>query len=270
MSLKVIKRSDVLSSETRTGKDKFWVQEIVKIGKEYFTRSEHWQASKGGTESKHTFSTPYPVFGKNIGRSNETTPLEQAELEFASSVKKQMDKGYGKGGKRTDILPLPMLAHKFKERKHKIDWSNAHAQPKLDGSRMLFDGKKAWSRSGKLMIPEVIEHLKFDTGGYIVDGELILPGNVKLQETMKATKKYRKGISDQLLYMVFDVVEPDMVFSERYEILKSLFTSSKIPTNVKLVQTISIKNETDVTAAQVKFTKLGYEGTMVRDDFRGY
>ena len=34
------------------------------------------------------------VQGKNIGRSNETSPEQQAELEAESRYKKQLDKGY--------------------------------------------------------------------------------------------------------------------------------------------------------------------------------
>lgn len=266
--IKVVKRSPVLVSKTRTGADKFWANEVVKISNKYYLRTEHWQTKADGTDSKHQFSEPYLVSGKNIGRSNETSDEEQSLLEFDSGVKKYRDKGYNDIGVKSTSRPLPMLAQKFKERKGKIDWNSAYAQPKLDGSRMLFDGTTAWSRGGKNIIPEVIEHLVFDTDGHIIDGELILPGNVKLQETMKATKKYRKGVSDQLMYMVYDLVESDMVFSERYALLASLVKNA--PENVILVETMRVTGEEDVNVAQVHFVKEGYEGTMVRDDSCGY
>ena len=46
------------------------------------------------------------VKGKNIGRANETTPAEQAELEAMSRWRKQIDKGYRETKEELTELPL--------------------------------------------------------------------------------------------------------------------------------------------------------------------
>lgn len=230
MTYKTIKSSVVLVSTTRTGKVKCWMAHIVRresldvTAGQYFVRSSYWQESKSGVKSKVIESEPYLVEGKNIGRANETSAKEQASLEFERMITKQMDKGYAEVGKKSKILPLPMLAQKFKERSHKIEWP-AYVQPKYNGMRMLYDGKKAWSRGGKMMIPDVIKHLQFDTKGYIVDGELMLPGNKPLQTTMSAAKRYQPGVSDTLEYWVYDVIAPTLSYEDRLNVLKSIFLS---------------------------------------------
>ena len=74
---------------------------------------------------------------------------EQVTLEFDSMVKKQIDKGYTEIGKKSKVLPLPMLAQKYKERNHKLKWP-VMTQPKYDGNRMLFDGNRGWLRGWKV------------------------------------------------------------------------------------------------------------------------
>lgn len=262
MKFKVIHSTPVLVSTTKGGESKFWKGLILTDKGRYFRQAETWRNLKDGSESKHLFSEPYEIFGKNEGKKNETSAKEQAFKDMESIVKKQYDKGYTKPGEKSNILPLPMLAHKFKDRKGKVSWP-AFVQPKLDGQRMLFDGEKAWSRGGKLQLPKVYAHLMFDTQGHIVDGEIILPGNQLLQESSKAIKKFYEGISDKLLYCVYDVVEPDMTFKERHELLKTLVKNA--PKNVVLVPTHLVENESEVMTFHSSFKKQGYEGTMIRN-----
>jgi hypothetical protein len=161
--MKVIKEGEVLQSKTRNGLNKYWRGLIYQNGEKYFIGSRHWQTKADGESSKVTDSIPYAVKPKNVGKANETTPAEQAESEFDSMIKKQMDKNYLPEGVEVseDKLPLPMLAQKFSERKSKIAWP-AYVQPKYNGMRMAFDGEFAQSRGGKPIIPEVVQHLKFD------------------------------------------------------------------------------------------------------------
>jgi len=62
--------------------------------------------------------------GKNIGKSNETSPEEQAVLEATSIWQKKKDKGYFESIKETKNAKssLPMLAHTFSKRKHNISY----------------------------------------------------------------------------------------------------------------------------------------------------
>jgi DNA ligase 1 len=263
--MQIIKSSDVLQAKASTGLDKFWQGHICQDDKDYFLQSSSWRLLTDGSSSKPVFSVPYRVTIKNVGKANETSPLEQAELEFASMIKTHMDKkNYApKGTKvKSDKLPLPMLAHKYAERKAKINWP-CFVQPKLDGNRMIFDGAKGQSRGGLLMIPEVVAHLCFDTKGLVLDGELILPGNVKLQETMKAIKKYRAELSPTLLYCVYDVVDETLTYDQRYAKLHHL--SASFPPNVVLVQTHSVRDENEMIQRHSEFLGDGYEGTIIRN-----
>ena len=265
--MKIIKSSEWLISENKAGGEKFWRLHIVKDGSDYYTQTEWYQISKTGRETKKQMSEPYFAEPTNVGRSNERNSQEQAEFEFDAVIKKQKDRGFRAKGERKNVRPMPMLAHKFVDHKSKVSFP-AYIQPKLNGMRMLFDGENGWSRGNKEVIPEVIQHLKFDTGGYILDGELMLPNNVLLQESMKAIKKYRPELSSQLLYHVYDIVDDSISFSDRYQIITDLI--QKAPKNVKIVKTVRAHDESQVAHLHQLFVKDGYEGTMIRDSEMKY
>ena len=271
----IVQSSPVLISKTRTGKDKMWQVHRANEGDRWYTLTSYWQSTNDGGTSTVTWSDPYEVKGKNIGRANATTAEEQSVLQFERAIKKQKDKGYAEEGEEVEILPLPMLAHKFTDRGHKVQWP-ASVQPKLNGQRMLFDGEKGWSRGGKIIIPECIQHIKEALGplpkGTILDGELILPGNQLLQESMKAIKKFRPGVSDQLQYWVYDMVNPSLSFEERRHRL-SLLRPLNRPQAGPLVRTPThmVEDFADVMDYHSNvFIKQGFEGTMVRWGDGGY
>lgn len=267
MKLEIVDSSPVLASKTRVGKDKFWQAHVVTDGDDWYTQTSYWQVGKDGKKSIVQWSEPYQATPKNVGKANETSANNQAFSEFESMVTKQRDKGYAEVGMKSDIRPLPMLAQKFSERGGKMKWP-VHVQPKLNGQRMNFDGTEAWSRGGKDIIPEVIQHLQCKTT-LVLDGELILPGNVLLQETMKATKKYVPGVSEKLNYVVYDIMDAHMVFSKRFERLKAFVESLNTP-NIILVPTYIAHDIAEVMSYHKQFVSQGYEGTMVRDDSGGY
>lgn len=271
MSVAIVHSSPVLVSKTRRGKDKFWQAHVTTSNGRWYTQTSYWQSVASGGISLVQWSEPYESKPKNVGRANETSAEQQAYLEFESMVTKQRDKGYTEPGKKAQILPLPMLAQKFSERGTKMRWP-VWVQPKYNGQRMLYDGTKGWSRGGKIILSEVLAHFtnalpKLD--GHILDGELMLPNNVLLQETMKATKKYTPGLSETLVYMVYDIVAPDMKFSERHELLKKIVKSCKNP-QIVLAPTHKAEDAAEVMSYHQKFVKAGFEGTMVRDDSEGY
>ena len=72
--------------------------------------------------------------GKNIGKANETTYLQQAVSEAESKINKQKDKLYSEWQHvlHSRILPRPMLAHTYDKHAHKIKFP-CYVQPKLDG-----------------------------------------------------------------------------------------------------------------------------------------
>ena len=256
-----VKSSDWLISENKAGNKKFWRLHIVRDGEHYHTQTEWYSITTTGKESKKQLSEPYYAQPTNVGRANQRNSQQQADFEFDAIIKKQMDKGFHREGEKSKTLPMPMLAHKFKDNKSKVEFP-VFVQPKLNGMRMLFDGDMGWSRGNKEIIPEVIQHLKFDTDGFILDGELMLPGNQLLQESMTAIKKFRPELSPTLIYHVYDVVDSDLPYAKRYQLIVDICRNA--PKNVKIVQKELVKNEDDIMKYHKKFVKDGFEGTMVR------
>lgn len=295
--MKTIYSTDVLQSENKAGNKKYWQGHILTDGLNCYTQTSFWQELSGGGNSLVQFADPTLVLGKSIGRSNETTSEEQARSEMRSMVNRQRDKGYHLDGETTNALLLPMLANTLDKYKHNLEvlnkpqpmidpnrirdntlsainqdalgWVTKHTlslQRKYDGCRCLFDGDIMWSRQGKPFIPFVYEHLKFDTKGYVVDGELILPpkGGIKytFQQTMKAIKKYTRGTSTKLEYHVYDVATQGLSFVERYMILCDIVKNA--PPGVKLVLTHLVQTEDQIKEYHKLFVSEGYEGTIIR------
>ena len=74
---------------------------------------------------------------KNVGKSNQTTPEEQAQNEAVSIHKKKLDLKYATSPEEAEqTVFLPMLAQCFEKRKKKLKYP-VDAQPKLDGVRCL-------------------------------------------------------------------------------------------------------------------------------------
>ena len=206
---------------------------------------------------------------KNVGKSNATTPEEQALIEAQAKLTEKMRLGYfnsieeaqEKGGK--DFL-LPMLAKDFKKEMKKVTFP-CYVQPKLDGMRSLGTEDGGFmSRTGKVI--DTLGHIVFaDLDDAVLDGELYAHG-ISFQENMKLIKKYRKGETEQVKYHVYDMVM-DAPFIQRYEKVCELVADNP---NIELVPTHIANNELEVAFFHAQFVSEGYEGTMVRHSEEGY
>ena len=256
--MRIIQTSPELRSHAKTGKIKHWQISLLTDGVNFYFQKQWWQDGDAGVQA----STPEKVEGKNTGRSNATSEAEQAVLAFKRAIQKRRDKGFSEDGSTAHVYTKPMLAHKFDPADVKFP---VFVQPKLDGYRMLMDGNNAWTRGGKDHVRECVQHLMWGVGDYTVDGELLLPGNKPLQVTASAAKKFNRGVSETLEYHVYDIVEPDLPFSERTRLVHKLLADG-VPKNVKLVPTLLAQDEEDVMKAHAIFTdpKYGYEGTIIR------
>lgn len=275
----------LLQALTSTGKTKFWQGHVSTDGSKYFTYTTYCQnlgkvapiinsaedliALEGKSISKITQSANVTIVGKNIGRSNETTPEQQAIFEINSTFKTQKDKGYFELGEepvRDNVLP--MLAYPLGDKIHTIEFPLT-VQPKFDGVRCLTNGTKMWSRRGKDFDGQIIAHLLgVKCGNYIVDGELILPEGYPLQDTVSACKKYRE-LSSQLLYRIYDVICEDLCYTERYEICKKIVNDTNNP-QVILAPAHTVEGHDEIYPHHEQFVKEGWEGTMIRLHGHGY
>ncbi|MGK0464841.1 ATP-dependent DNA ligase [Clostridium sp.] len=205
---------------------------------------------------------------KNIGKSNETSAEDQAELEANAKFVKKLKEGYFKTEQDAmdNVVILPMLAKVFGKEEKKIVYP-CYAQPKLDGMRGLGDCNYATltSRSGNVI--ETLDHIttKFPAIDVILDGELYAHGK-SFQENMRMIKKYRPGTTEAVNYHVYDLVS-DKPFVERYRMLKEicLFNPKLI-----LVPTIVINDKEDLMKFHSFNISEGYEGTIVRWGDEGY
>lgn len=265
--MKTIKISNTLQSKAKTGKTKYWLIKILQDGNTCFLQKEFW--IEGG---KHQVSEPYIVEPKNLGKSNETSSKKQSFLEFERQFKKQMESGYHLENESYDGKILPMLALQWKKRKHNVVYP-CGIQAKWDGIRCLCYKNNYWSRHGKELNPALVKHFYFDSKEYILDGELIIPG-----QNMQTISSYTKKLQDNqeiLEYHVFDIVDTKLKFSDRFKLLQDL--STDFPSQVKLSETYIANNENDVATYHSKFTEyfeiggkirnqMGYfEGTIIRN-----
>ncbi len=275
----------LLQALTSTGKTKFWQGHVSTDGTNYYTYTTYCQnvgkvapkiesasdlyALEGQSISKITQSAYVTILGKNISRSNETTPSQQAVLEINSTFKTQKDKGYFEIGEESvkDNV-LPMLAYPLGDKIHTIDFPLT-VQPKFDGVRCLTNGTRMWSRRGKDFDSKIIGHLLgVECGDYIVDGELILPEGYPLQDTVSACKKYRE-LSSKLLYRIYDVICEDSCYTDRYEICRKIVEATNNP-QVVLAPAHTVESHEEIYPLHEAFVKEGWEGTMIRLHNQGY
>lgn len=216
--------------------------------------------------------------GKNIGRTNETTPEEQAKSEAASKVTESLKSEYFttiEEAKGDDVI-LPMLAKDYKKEFKKIDWTTAYIQPKLDGMRCLAfvkDGKCTLvSRTGTLIdtVPHIVDVILANvTKGleYIFDGELYAHG-LNFQENMRLIKKVRPGETNKIVYHIYDVVE-NSPYSDRQTNIAD-FVDRCNSSIINLVSTFKASSEKDMKDFHIVNLKAGYEGTIIRHGNVGY
>lgn len=158
-----------LYKRTSTGKIQQWT---VKIdGDSYWTES-------GQTDGKITKSTPTVAKPKNVGKSNETTPEEQAQLEAQAKWDLKARKDYFEDIAKIDTIDFkPTLAHNSEKHGHKLKGKTVMGSPKLDGVRCCIKKEGAFSRTDKKFvstkfIEDALEPFFEKYPDAIIDGEL--------------------------------------------------------------------------------------------------
>lgn len=200
------------------------------------------------------------VKGKNIGKSNETSDTEQAIFEAESKMRKKKDSGYSSD--LDSSAPLrPMLA-KIMDTKF-ISYP-CFIQPKIDGCRALWDGHKLISRKGKYF--EGVAHIEEQLSNYSIplDGEIVLPDG-DFQQTVSLIKKDRPE-SVNLVYVIYDIADPELSYGERYHQLEDMLGDSN-KKNISLIHdnTFLINSFEELGSIHSKFVSEGYEGSILRD-----
>lgn len=247
----------------------------------------------GQVDGKIQESSEQVLEGKNIGRANATTAIEQARAQAKSRWDKQKKKGYVENiedalvGKTDDVIEggiFPMLAHKFSEQGHKIKYP-ALAQPKLDGHRCTsqcdniqdicsinnngqYGDVSLWSRTRKIInsVPHINKALSCCGITNRFDGELYnhdYHNNFEELSSLIRQDEPTNGY-EIIQFHVYDFPHPTMKNGERNTLLQSykpIFEN----TPIHIVETIIVNNEDELMEAFEHFLTEGYEGCMVRN-----
>lgn len=278
-----IPKYKTLYKKTNTGAIQYWKVKVVS----HKTKGEIIYEYGQLDTDKPQFTNDFINSGKNIGKANETSVIEQTILEAQAKWEKQKKKGYveslddAKAGKIDDSIIQggvnPMLAHKFRDHAHKIVYP-AYAQPKFDGHRCIaildnFGVCTLWSRTRKritsmIHIQREIEKVFSKSG--LVKGALILDGELynheyksRFEELSSAIRQEEQPENYEIVqYHIYDCII-DASFGNRTEFLKKI-----IPVNnkfLKRVETVSVASEVENLKYYKDCMARGYEGSMIRN-----
>lgn len=278
MTTTIVSNDETRFSETlykvhSNGKIGSWSANVVLHDDETATLTVTTEKVLGG---KKVDTPTHYTEGKNIGKSNETTPLMQATFEAQSKIKKKLDSGYvnempkpGETATNASGRVMPMLAKKLSEIKE-LEFP-LYSQCKLDGNRGLavYDGRPVlYSRKGQEITscPHIIAELQkmYDAGhwdGRTLDGEIYKHG-VPLQ-TINSWVKKEQPESLGLTYFVYDSCDTPGGYEERKAYLDKMF-SNWSGECVTPLGSVLCTNMADVDNLHAQYVEKSYEGSILR------
>ena len=216
--------------------------------------------------------------GKNIGKKNETTSLEQCIKDAESEWNKHKDrKGYVEdihnftGSK----IYSPMLAHSYDDYSHKVYWP-VFIQNKLDGMRCIayMDQEEVILQSRQKTRFKHLDHIRKDLAAtffskypdIVLDGELY-NHNIDFQKICSAIKRDEPNeYTPQVEYHIYDVINESR-YEDRLALLGQIAIKADIQTSksLQLADTSVAGNINEVEKYHKIATSRGYEGIMLRN-----
>ena len=260
-----------LYATSSKGDIKVWRGSVKDVGDKSIIEYEF-----GLEKGKHQIQTIEVTEGKSIGRSNETTPYEQAVKMVESKYNKKRDKGYTEDKNNISTPILPMLALSFEKRKHNIKYP-CYVQPKIDGVRMtcrMVNGSiEMFTRRGKpftLMTHIEDELIKIFNNlergeTFYLDGELY-SDTLTFQELAGIVRRSSNDeeILKQIHYVVFDCFDlnkPNWDWLDRWESIYHSITENYVLRCPKF----PAYDENQIYKWNSDFIEQGYEGTIIRN-----
>ena len=257
--MSLVEKLPVLYGIEKNGKTKTWAASIFSDMNKAWVEIEYGQLDG----KKQTTRREY-LEGKNIGKKNETSPLEQCLNE---TKKKWLDKKE-KESYSTELVSsgscsltldigstkiFPMLAHKYepntsKKKKNDIEFP-CYVQPKLDGLRCivyLMDGEIVFqSRTGTYF--DTLAHLNVQLvelfnkyPKLVLDGELYTK-DYPFEELAGLIKKKKISSNDLeklklVSYHIYDIVN-EKSYADRYGFILRTIPKLK-KSNILAVDTV--------------------------------
>jgi ATP-dependent DNA ligase len=269
----------ILYTKSKTGKVQQWQIDVKQNGNGTATITSQW----GYKDGKLATSEKEITEGKNKGKSNETTPYQQAVSEAQSAWEKKTSReGYAEKiddaalpgvaeGKKVaaESVLYPMLAQNYRKQSRKVIFP-CYVQAKLDGVRSLYRNGVFTSRTAKPLgfLEHITRELKSASdAGLILDGELY-SSTLSFQEFVGLVKKKQLTAKDkesikQVKLWVYDIVN-EHPFEQRLAFLVDFFSKQTF-TNVHLLPTEECKTKDDIKKFHDTYVAAGYEGVIIRN-----
>lgn len=287
-----------LQGEATTGKTKMWSIRVLERDNAGIIETTH-----GYVDGKKQVNEKVISVGKNIGKKNETTPLQQAVSEAKASWIKKKESGYSpigvtttpitvsditKGVAAVDLdesegdeddsgrgkgidkdVPSPMLAHDFLKRGKSIKFP-CYTQRKYDGTRCVaISGKGLYSRNKKRYphLDHIVAEINKLPSTIILDGELY-SDTLTFQEIVGIVKRetLKEGDQEKQLQIklhVYDIINK-APYEERYANLQILFNKYKFQ-HLVLVKSDICESEEAIKELHARYVAESYEGLMLRN-----
>jgi DNA ligase 1 len=221
--------------------------------------------------------------GKNKGRANETSDIEQAVAEIDALYVKKKKQKYKDSVEDIDVQTYfkPMLAKKYNDYKDKVDFFDGTwlISPKLNGMRCILSKDGAFSRTGEriLTIPHIEKELAplFEQyPGLVCDGELFNNDlRQKLNELISICRKTVNITAEDLVlseqivqyhvYDCFDSNNADYTYMKRFD-----FFNNEIGKYNRYCRVVDVEFLCSEEHLNDRFAALladGQEGAILRD-----
>jgi len=262
---------ETIYKKTKTGATQEWTIEVS---------DNRYRTHSGQVGGQITTNAWTVVYGKNEGKANGTTDIEQALKEAIAKRTKKLESGYFESINNINEQQYfePMLAAKWEDYKDKIQYP-IYSQAKLDGIRCIVKKDGMFSRNGKPIIsaPHIIDSLR---NLFVVNPDLIFDGELyadkfandfnTIVSLVKKTKPTDADLAEskkQIEYHIYDLPSSKKNFLHRAYDLGILFeTYLEMGKYCRLVDTRKAENEEMVMEQYGLLVEAGYEGQILRVD----
>ena len=210
---------------------------------------------------------------KNIGRANETTPEQQAQLEADALIAKKIKSGYSYDSTAPTTVQLAMKVKSYQDQLHNVKFP-CYSSAKLNGVNAIYKRSEGiltiYSRGGETY--PAIPHLEplvhelmdlFDSNE--LNGELYIH-NQHLQDIQSAVKKPNE-LSPLLSFCVFDIADSTLPFGARASLMHAAWDTfdTTIKSTISVIYNVLCHSHEDIEEHYNECVNFGYEGTVIKN-----
>jgi hypothetical protein len=229
-----------------------------------------------------------PMYPKNVGRANETTPWQQCKIMADSKILDNRDKSYKIMSNNENFSHHDL--HTYLERTQGTDYMDrlrcmlaqkkiekitfpGYLQRKYDGMRgkvnwEYLDMPYMWSKYGRplLNLEHILKDLPQLPKGWFYDGELYCHGKSLQQIVSMVKTKSPENLKIQM--RVYDLIGTNLPYRQRKKMIKKYLKNSG--PSVSPVKTYPVENWEELDTLFKQFKEEKYEGAMWRDPLGEY